>query len=919
MRKSLILFVVFMLALVPVTVFAQTGTIAGKVTIEKTGDPLPNAAVFLGDSKTGTYTQKDGSFILKNVQTGMQEVTASFMGYKKQTKEIIVNTNETSVVNFVMEIEAVLLGKFSVNETRATKRETPIAFTDLSQEQVGSKYTTEDVPQLLDGVPGFFSATGGLGEGELKVRGFDQDKVQILINGIPVNDPESQQVYWSNWTGLSSNVKSIQVQRGAGSSLYGSGVFGGSINIETIGVGSDPSSGWTFRTSAGTYSAPDKVADGKGNMVDFTPYNYNLLIRYQSGNLKGGKFNYAVSVERKVGEFYQIGTFYDGWSFGAEVQNLWGAHKVNTSLIIAPQWHNQARAQMDLKLLDKLGRNYNRFNCPQQVNYFNKPQLSIRDEWKINDSTLLMTNIFFTRGDGGGKYLRNDEFDTETGRVMYKDVSEYTDNKYFGRHARHIYEETGVVLDGYDPSDSTYYGSFVSKPANAPNKDFSHTWQNDSQNHHKQFGLNTYLDHQLNDMIKLTVGGEMRYWRALHKAYTRDVRYYGGTYDQGQTRYNYDGIVTNISGFLRTQIKPIPELNIVLDGQYASYTSRVEENPIQIFDYGLGMHIDEYYYATKANFEEGDYEKTYDFFSPKAGINYNITDYLNVLANFSIAKKEPRQTDWYDRANGPDYRQTWTDSLDVVHVEELDSETATTYEAGIGYEGVGWNLAANYYMTNYEDKLESVYTHDQETLTINAGSAIHQGLEVETNLMINNFDLSVSGTYSQNRWDKMNVEEVFGDSAKHIVDNVVPFSPEQMAAFALGYTFEDLPMDGSLRIGFSGNWWDEYYGNYTNEYYTEYIENPDGWGYIPVEESLEDAKLPYFVTFNSDITYRFKVGGKDASIKLDIKNINNREDNYSRAAWTTDYGRQDELNGVQHMYVTPAPLFNAFLTAEVSF
>ena len=125
MKKSLILFVIFMLAMIPVTAFAQTGTIAGKVTIENTGDPLANAAVFLGDSRTGTYTQKDGSYILRNVPVGMQNVTASFMGYKKQTKEIMVNADETSVVNFSMIVEAVVLGRFSVNETRATKRETP--------------------------------------------------------------------------------------------------------------------------------------------------------------------------------------------------------------------------------------------------------------------------------------------------------------------------------------------------------------------------------------------------------------------------------------------------------------------------------------------------------------------------------------------------------------------------------------------------------------------------------------------------------------------------------------------------------------------------------------------------------------------------------------------------------------------------
>jgi outer membrane receptor protein involved in Fe transport len=327
------------------------------------------------------------------------------------------------------------------------------------------------------------------------------------------------------------------------------------------------------------------------------------------------------------------------------------------------------------------------------------------------------------------------------------------------------------------------------------------------------------------------------------------------------------------------------------------------------------MFMDEWVYATKHLFEEDDYEKTFNFFSPKAGINYNITDYLNVLANFSIAKKEPRVTDWYSRSGGPDDYQTYYDEEGNKIVEELDPETATTYEVGLGYEGIGWNLAANFYNTLYEDKMESVYTQENEYLTLNAGSAIHQGVELEANMMMNNFDVAISGTYSQNRWDEMDVEEIFGEPADEIVDKVVPFAPEQMAAFSFGYTFVDLPMDGSLRIGFSGNWWDEYYGTYTNEY--EVISGYDNEG-EPIWEAT-DAKLPYFFTINSDIAYRFKIGGKDAILKLDLKNINNREDNYSRAALSADYGRQDDYNGVDYMYVTPAPLFNAFLTAEVRF
>jgi len=931
MKKVVLLLVVFAMVL-PFTLLAANGKIAGKVKVASTGEALANASVFLDDSKTGTYTKKDGTFIFKDVQEGEVVVTVRLMGFKTASKTVVVKADETAVVNFVMDIEAIQLGGVSVSATRAVQRETPIAFTDISQEKIANRYTTDDVPQLLEGVPGLFSTTGGLGEGELKVRGFDQDKVQILINGIPVNDPESQQVYWSNWTGLSSNVKSVQVQRGAGSSLYGSGAFGGSINIETIGAGVDPDKGWTARSSAGTFSVQDEVADGKGNMVDFAPWNYNFMLRYQSGIMYDGKLNYSLMVERKVGDSYNIGSRYDGYSFGAEVQNVWGNHKVNTSLIVAPQWHNQMRTTTDMKLENALGRNYNRNNNPEQENYYNKPQLSIRDEWKINDSSLLLTNFFVTRGDGGGKYLRNDKFDVNTGKVYNAPLSDYTDNKYFGRHAYNYAMQEGIELDGIeifwnetDPTviDSVYFnGSLIDYGYDIINRDYNHSWQNDSMNNHKQFGFNTYFDHEVNPMLKVVVGGEARYWKALHRAQSLNYRYNGGVYDQVQDRYNYCGTVINGSAFLRLNVKPIEGMTVMADGQFASYHSEVDENPIRIFDFQKGVFTDNYVYATKnmknsdgtLKFEDSDYEKTFNFFSPKFGINYNITQYLNVLANYSIAKKEPRMTDWYSRSGGPDANQTYVDSLGVTHVEELDPETATTWEVGLGYAGMGWNITANYYNTAYEDKIESSLQQNGEYLTVNAGKAIHQGVEIAANMLMGNVDANVSATIAKNRWDDMNVDQIFGQDASNIVDKVVPYAPEQMVSGALGYTFKELPMDGNLRIGLSANYWDEYYGTYTNTYTLDNADPFDG----ELGEEVS-SKLPYFFALNADMGYYFKLGGKDASIRLDLKNINNREDNYLRAYYTSDYGRNDDLNGEKYMYVTPAPLFNAFLTAEVKF
>ncbi len=115
-----------------------------------------------------------------------------------------------------------------------------------------------------------------------------------------------------------------------------------------------------------------------------------------------------ISTERKAGDSYIEGTSYDGWSFGAESELRAGPHKMNFSLIAAPQSHNQARTTSDPDLFDTLGRNYNRSLSGYQENYYFKPQFSIRDNWKITDQSSVMTNFFVTMGVGGGKYLKND-------------------------------------------------------------------------------------------------------------------------------------------------------------------------------------------------------------------------------------------------------------------------------------------------------------------------------------------------------------------------------------------------------------------------------------------------------------------------------------------------------------------------------
>ncbi|MBN1155132.1 TonB-dependent receptor, partial [candidate division KSB1 bacterium] len=740
--KILILGLIF---LVPIYAYAQKGTIIGKVTDTETGDALMGANVYIVGTRLGAAAGMNGTYQINDVPAGVYQLKATFMGYVTAVQEVRITEKETVTADFPM-TAMVLSGKdITITANRAVERETPIAFNNVTGEQVANKYNTQDLPQLLEAVPGVFATTNGLGESELFVRGFDGDRVQVLINGIPVNDPESQHVYWSNWTGLSSNVRSVQVQRGVGSSLYGSGAFGGSINIETMGL--TPKSGVTLRSSVGYYmtkgvdgGANDgKIADGEGSFEEYTPINYNVLARYNSGLMYDGKLNFSLMLERKAGDSYINGTNYDGYSFGLEAQSILGPHKLMLSFISAPQKHNQASAMQDMELLKTLGREYNRNNHEYQENYYNKPIMSLRHEWMISNHQNLVTNLFATMGRGGGKYLRNDNFDVTTGTVGFKPLKESDDLKYMGRHARFIFENTGVVLEGYNPAAKTYFGSNVTSAANIITSSYNHSWRNDSKNNHNQLGLNTYYQHELTPLLSIVVGGETRRWDADHYATSTDFRSNDETrgsqgfvkvFDEVQKRYDYTTTVIHYSGFARFMLKPLEGLNIMVDGQYSNYNFDVNENPIEIFDFALGKFVGKKYRSTadlldqwgNSKFKDSEYERTFEFFTPKFGINYNLTDKMNMMVNYSMAKKEPDAGDWYNRDKGPGTNQP--------EGVELTAEKVNTAEFGVGYRETNFVVNANAYYTDFSDKIERVTDFLGNSETINAGKAVHKGVEL---------------------------------------------------------------------------------------------------------------------------------------------------------------------------------------------
>ena len=144
------------------------------------------------------------------------------------------------------------MDEVQVIATRATNT-TPVAFTNVTKEQIKKINFGKDLPEVLSMTPSVVTtsdAGAGIGYTTMRIRGTDGSRINVTVNGIPINDAESHNVFWVNMPDLLSSLKSIQIQRGVGTSTNGAGAFGASVNMVTTDFSDKP-----YAEVAGSYGS----------------------------------------------------------------------------------------------------------------------------------------------------------------------------------------------------------------------------------------------------------------------------------------------------------------------------------------------------------------------------------------------------------------------------------------------------------------------------------------------------------------------------------------------------------------------------------------------------------------------------------------------------------------------------------------
>ena len=162
---------------------------------------------------------------------------------------------------------------------------TPVTHTDVGKDALRAASPMQSLPMALNLLPSvvtYNEGGTGLGNSAMTIRGSKGSQVNVTLNGITLNDSESQEVFWVNIPALTSLLSGVQVQRGLGTSANGAGAFGASINMNTAFVTPDPAFRWEL--SAGSYGTVITTVSGMSGLL---PSGLYFSLAYSAGRTDG--------------------------------------------------------------------------------------------------------------------------------------------------------------------------------------------------------------------------------------------------------------------------------------------------------------------------------------------------------------------------------------------------------------------------------------------------------------------------------------------------------------------------------------------------------------------------------------------------------------------------------------------------------
>ena len=859
------------------SLLAQKGQLTGVISEGASGQTVGGAKIEVKSRNTGAVvhrmlSENNGSYTVQNLPYGDYRITVTMISFDTVVRDFKLNKAEL-VLNLNM------AGSLEFDEVRVIGNivkdgPVPIAVTKISTQKIQEELGSRDLPMLLNGTAGVYATQSGGGDGDarINVRGFDQRNVGVMIDGVPVNDMENGWVYWSNWFGLDAITSTMQVQRGLGATKIAMPSIGGTINVITQGIGNKRGGSLKQEYSSGN--------------------SMRTSVSYNTGILKGG-WGLTAAASYKQAKGWVQGTPSQGFFGYLKISKQFEKHLLTLSGFSAPQQHGQRSFRQSIQywseeqarnnqvsidtnaVFSDMGLRYNQHwgyrtvdgkqeVFSERLNYYNKPQITLKDFWKVNKKLSISNLAYVSIGRGGGTALYNSS-------AILRDSNQLID------------WDTMVYFNQYNP----LFGTPNIDAQYSPTEIKSSQILLSSVNNHFWVGYLGQMNYEIKKGFELSGGIDARYYRGSHYQVIKDLLggdYYVDLSDKNAAspmkrvgdkiaknlfNANRDGLVAWMGAFSQIAyetktISAFVNLSGITNGYRGIDYFQKRELHLSdtVLQFGYGDTITYQGQSYNSQSEGVDYVKTAWKFIPgftlKTGASLKLSEHSNVFMNLGYLNRTPMYSNVIDN--------NYNKFFGVINNEKV-----LAIEEGFSYADKNFGVNVNVYATNWKNKpfpygvavpdpndpSENIYVN------INGMDAVHVGGEVDVAWNIHK-KLSTEWMFSMGDW--------FWNSSKTIV--IPQYDSLEYTFDAKGVHVGDAAqtaLSASIRYEPFKNLYVKAQLQYFDRYFSDF--NP--FSLQGANGGRESWVMPAYSLVNLYAGYRFKLGEDALNLSANIINLLN--------------------------------------------
>ena len=359
----------------------EPAVLVGRVIEADTGQPLVGANVYQRDGTAGTVSVTGGYFTISDLPAAGFTLVVTYVGFEPAIVPVSAALLAAGEEMSIALQPTIYAGEEIVVTASRYGSDVHLTHTNLTRQEIEKRQTDADIPLLLEDIPGLYARSdpgNGLGYTYLNIRGFDQKRVGVLIDGIPLNDPEDHQVYWVDPPDFASSLEDVQVQRGVTNSVGGLTTLGGTVNMVTEQLPVQPEGRLTLQS--GSYGTNKQ------------------MLSYKSG-LLGGRFSSGLRVTHQESDGFRQRAGSDQWSVFWGLRYITATTSTQFNLFTGREVTQQAfDASPEMELASD----------PNAVDNFQQPHVHLHHDWDISDAVKLRNSLFYIHGEGYFENFKED-------------------------------------------------------------------------------------------------------------------------------------------------------------------------------------------------------------------------------------------------------------------------------------------------------------------------------------------------------------------------------------------------------------------------------------------------------------------------------------------------------------------------------